>query len=54
MTKGVEKMLRRMIAPNADLRCTATEAMADGYWHSRKEADTLHSLPTLSTRLDIY
>ncbi|KAF9255643.1 hypothetical protein L218DRAFT_314111 [Marasmius fiardii PR-910] len=32
MSKGVEKLLRRMLAPNADLRCTATEAMKDPYW----------------------
>ncbi|KAG7088184.1 hypothetical protein E1B28_012202 [Marasmius oreades] len=32
MSKGVEKLLRRMLAPNADLRCTATEAMKDSYW----------------------
>ncbi|KAF8627400.1 hypothetical protein AX17_006215 [Amanita inopinata Kibby_2008] len=36
MTQGIEKLLRRMIAPNADLRCTATDAMADEYWHHRK------------------
>lgn len=28
----MEKLLRRMISPNADLRCTASEAMADPYW----------------------
>ncbi|EEB89572.1 hypothetical protein MPER_12312 [Moniliophthora perniciosa FA553] len=32
MSKGVEKLLRRMLAPNADLRCTASEAMKDPYW----------------------
>ncbi|KAI0699944.1 hypothetical protein C8T65DRAFT_742293 [Cerioporus squamosus] len=32
MSKGVEKLLRRMILPNADLRCTASDAMADPYW----------------------
>ena len=31
MSKGVEKLLRRMIAPNADLRCTASDAMLDPY-----------------------
>ncbi|ESK95245.1 map microtubule affinity-regulating kinase 4 isoform 2 [Moniliophthora roreri MCA 2997] len=34
MSKGVEKLLRRMLAPNADLRCTASEAMKDPYWTS--------------------
>ena len=32
MSKGVEKMLRRMIQPNADLRCTAPEVLQDPYW----------------------
>ena len=32
MSKGVEKMLRRMVSPNADLRWTASEAMEDDYW----------------------
>lgn len=32
MSKGAEKMLRRMIQPNADLRCTAPEVLQDTYW----------------------
>lgn len=32
MSKGIERLLRKMIAPNADLRCTASEAMKDIYW----------------------
>lgn len=32
MSKGAEKMLRRMIQPNADLRCTAPEVLQDLYW----------------------
>ncbi|KAI9509467.1 kinase-like domain-containing protein [Russula earlei] len=32
MSKGVEKMLHRMIQPNADLRCTALELLEDSYW----------------------
>ncbi len=32
MSKGVEKMLHRMIQPNADVRCTAPEALCDPYW----------------------
>src|SRR5882762_7300842 len=32
MSKGAEKLLKRMIAPNADLRCNATAAIADTYW----------------------
>jgi serine/threonine-protein kinase GIN4 len=32
MSKGIEKMLHRMIQPNADVRCTASEALGDSYW----------------------
>ena len=32
MSKGVEKILHRLIQPNADLRCTAPEALQDPYW----------------------
>ncbi|KAF8631694.1 hypothetical protein AX15_002243 [Amanita polypyramis BW_CC] len=35
MSQSLEHLLRRMIAPNADLRCTAADAMADEYWHLR-------------------
>jgi serine/threonine-protein kinase GIN4 len=34
MSKSAEKILRRMIQPNADLRCTAPEALQDPYWDS--------------------
>ncbi|KAG6891525.1 hypothetical protein C0992_005060 [Termitomyces sp. T32_za158] len=40
MSKSVERMLRRMIMPNADLRCTVTQAMNDQYWAYRKENAT--------------
>ncbi|EIN12938.1 kinase-like protein [Punctularia strigosozonata HHB-11173 SS5] len=32
ISSGVESMLRRMLAPNADLRCTAVGAFQDPYW----------------------
>lgn len=32
MSSGLEKLLRRMISPNADMRCSAPEAMEDPYW----------------------
>ncbi|KAH8824981.1 hypothetical protein DL96DRAFT_1467433 [Flagelloscypha sp. PMI_526] len=32
ISPGVEKLLRRMISPNADLRCNATDASLDAYW----------------------
>jgi serine/threonine-protein kinase GIN4 len=34
MSKGAEKVLHRMIQPNADVRCTASEALGDPYWLS--------------------
>ncbi|KAF7298854.1 Protein kinase domain-containing protein [Mycena indigotica] len=44
MSKGMERLLRRMISPNADLRCNATDAMNDSYWRAMKESNsnTLH------------
>ncbi|KAG1860126.1 kinase-like protein [Suillus subalutaceus] len=32
--RPAEKLLKRMIVPNADLRCTAKQAMADIYWQA--------------------
>lgn len=32
MSKGVEKLLRKMTSPNADLRSTSSDAMQDPYW----------------------
>ncbi|GJE88475.1 protein kinase domain-containing protein [Phanerochaete sordida] len=32
LSPAMENLLRRMICPNADLRCTAAAAMADAYW----------------------
>ncbi|EKM51593.1 uncharacterized protein PHACADRAFT_102228, partial [Phanerochaete carnosa HHB-10118-sp] len=37
MSPAMEKLLRRMILPNADLRCTAAAAIADPYW---QQSDT--------------
>ncbi|KAF8887180.1 hypothetical protein BD779DRAFT_1528545 [Infundibulicybe gibba] len=42
MSKSSEKLLRRMVAPNADLRCTASEAMLDAYWVERGSSATAH------------
>ncbi|KAF9450563.1 kinase-like protein [Macrolepiota fuliginosa MF-IS2] len=42
MSTGLEKLLQRMIAPNADLRCTASQAMADEFWRPRKESISTH------------
>ncbi|THH04511.1 hypothetical protein EW145_g5470 [Phellinidium pouzarii] len=32
MSKSAERFLRRLIAPNVEIRCTALEAMEDKYW----------------------
>ncbi|KAF8799033.1 hypothetical protein BYT27DRAFT_7202794 [Phlegmacium glaucopus] len=43
ISKEIEKLLRRMISPNADLRCTAMQAIADPYWQMpRKESTPGH------------
>ncbi|KAF7314512.1 Protein kinase domain-containing protein [Mycena kentingensis (nom. inval.)] len=42
MSKGMERLLRRMISPNADLRCGSSEAMNDSYWRPPREAETSH------------
>ena len=43
-------MLRRMVAPNADLRYTAPEAMIDPFWDYRKSSVTAHSTRFISVR----
>lgn len=47
MTAEMEKLLQCMIAPNADLRCTAFQAMADEMWR-------LHPASTKSHSKNIY
>ncbi|EAU85877.2 CAMK/CAMKL/MARK protein kinase [Coprinopsis cinerea okayama7 len=43
VSPGMEKLLRRMICPNADLRCTAAHALADRYWSpGREESKNTH------------
>jgi serine/threonine-protein kinase GIN4 len=44
----MERLLRRMVAPNADLRCTAKDAMMDDYWHQRPVINT-HSESNIDT-----
>lgn len=34
VSNAVERFLKRMIVPNADLRCTTTELLLDGYWEN--------------------
>lgn len=43
ISQGIEKLLQRMLSPNADLRCTASQAIADDYWHPRKESLVSHN-----------
>ncbi|TFY73392.1 hypothetical protein EWM64_g10620, partial [Hericium alpestre] len=38
MSKSAERLLRRMIQPNADMRCVAADAMADPYWVESAES----------------
>ncbi|KIK69680.1 hypothetical protein GYMLUDRAFT_34080 [Collybiopsis luxurians FD-317 M1] len=39
MSKGMERLLKRLLSPNADLRCTADEAMKDIYWAEVQQKD---------------
>ncbi|KAK7690268.1 hypothetical protein QCA50_006923 [Cerrena zonata] len=63
MSKHVEKLLKRMIAPNADVRCTASDAMADVYWtmdaaphrsHAHKKSASVSQVlsPSLTANLN--
>jgi serine/threonine protein kinase len=42
LTKAMEKLLQRMMSPNADLRCTAKQAIVDSYWQTHQK-DLSHS-----------
>ncbi|KDQ62647.1 hypothetical protein JAAARDRAFT_121619 [Jaapia argillacea MUCL 33604] len=44
MSKTIERLLKRMILPNADLRCTSSDAMADVYWTKDEETVSSHSM----------
>lgn len=43
MTAEMEKLLQCMIAPNADLRCTTSQAMAHEMWHLHPASTKSHS-----------
>ena len=48
MSQPVERFLKRMIVPNADLRCTAAEIMGDAYWDVTPVTPVhRHSRPTM-------
>ena len=49
MSKGAEKMLHRMIQPNADLRCTAPEVLQDPYWDTSLAAPRHKKLASSGT-----
>ncbi|KAL4250578.1 Serine/threonine-protein kinase ATG1 [Abortiporus biennis] len=42
MSQEMEALLRKMILPNADLRCTASDAMKDPYWKIPLRSETDH------------
>ncbi|EMD40192.1 hypothetical protein CERSUDRAFT_45824 [Gelatoporia subvermispora B] len=48
MSKGLERLLRRMIQPNADLRCTASHAMSDSYWAQKEIQSPAHAQHSMS------
>lgn len=50
MSKGMEQMIRRMAAPNADLRYTAPQAMTDSFWDYRRSSVTAHRTKLVSAR----
>ena len=41
MSRGIEKLIRRMVAPNADVRCLASEALDDPYWVPKEALKTI-------------
>lgn len=50
MSSSAECFLRGLIAPNADVRCTASEAMKDLYWTDDLEDElTNEDLYTMSS-----
>lgn len=53
MSTSIEKLLQRMISPNADLRCTASQAIADECWRPHRESLNSHSkyAYAISTRI---
>ncbi|KAF8827785.1 hypothetical protein HHX47_DHR4000105 [Lentinula edodes] len=42
MSKGMERLLKRMLSPNADLRCNADEAMQDIYWAQLQQSNHIN------------
>jgi serine/threonine protein kinase len=52
MSPSMERLLRRMISPNADLRYTSSEAMADNFWQ-QTESDAAVSSHSMF-RFDVY
>ncbi|EJC98855.1 kinase-like protein [Fomitiporia mediterranea MF3/22] len=52
MSSGAERMLRKMICPSTEERCTASDAMTDPYWMEEIDADGMSvnsSLMMMST-----
>jgi serine/threonine-protein kinase GIN4 len=44
MSRGMESLLRRMLAPNADIRCNTSQAIADEYWQDTQERKPGHGM----------
>lgn len=42
ISSGIERLIRRMITPDPNVRCSASQAMADSYWRPRAEPATPH------------
>jgi serine/threonine-protein kinase GIN4 len=55
MSRAAEKLIRRMVAPNADVRCLAPEALDDPYWVPKEALKAVqkaaHRMPFGPTKL---
>ena len=48
----MEKLLLRMMSPNADLRCTASGALNDAYWKSKRDSQ-IHRMSNLCDNVHV-
>ena len=53
MSKGVERLLRKMMSPNADLRVTSSEAMQDSYWVDKPASQHKTSSAILDAEINL-
>lgn len=58
MSKGAERLLKKMVSPNADIRITAKEAMKDPYWNETQipaiASESSRSIVNLNLHTTIY